>query len=148
MPEELIIDVRESYQKGCVTAEAFFQHSTGANLCRHGGRDDEPDEVISRLIEALQALGLAATRYRIVREDLPEGPLVEYRYPPVHSTASPERVPGEECELCGHPLCGGGCEEEDFVEEGESCGCSYCMCMNETDSGETCSQCLSGAHQG
>ena len=147
MTEELIIDVRKGNQRGCVTAEAFCQQSTGANLCRHGGRDEEPDEVIRSLVTAARALGITATRYRVVREDLPEGPLVEYRYPHVHNTPSRTCLPGEECELCGHPLCGGECEEEDFGEVGEDCGCPYCPCMNDTESGETCSQCLSGAHQ-
>lgn len=147
MPEELIIDVRNSYQKGCVTAEAFCQENSGANLCRHGGRDEEPEEIIRSLITAAKALGITATCYRVVREDLPDGPLVQYRY--LHQTELPrERQPGEEYDLCGHPLCGGECDAEDFVDEGESCGCRLCLCMNETEFGETCSECQVGAHQG
>lgn len=30
----------------------------------------------------------------------------------------------------------------------EACGCKYCFCMNETEYGETCGDCLVGAHQG
>lgn len=33
-------------------------------------------------------------------------------------------------------------------EENRRCGCPYCYCGNLTTAGETCSECLSGAHQG
>lgn len=144
---ELVIDVRKSHGRA-ITAEACYQKAVGTNLVRHGASGEEPESVLAGLIEAVERLGISAESYRIVREDLPPQPVIEYRYPVSSETVSKKHAPGRECEVRGHPLCGGECEEEDVVEEGESCGCRYCLCMNETEFGETCSECRAGAHQG
>ena len=41
-------------------------------------------------------------------------------------------------------------EEQDWLDGNEEpyCGCKYCICLNKTLAGETCSDCLHGAHQG
>jgi hypothetical protein len=52
--------------------------------------------------------------------------------------AKHEEIEDEEDETDGH----------DPSEKSETCGCMYCNCMNETEHGETCSDCLQGAHQG
>ncbi len=64
------------------------------------------------------------------------------------------------CPLCGEPrgvcLC---CDDDidewfddfdayDELGEASHCGCPYCYCSNLTVAGETCNECLSGAHQG
>ena len=40
-----------------------------------------------------------------------------------------------------------GCDPGDD-EERPDCGCKFCHCVNTTIAGETCNDCLSGAHQG
>lgn len=152
--QKIVVDVRKDAHT--ITAEAFCDRSIGITFCRHGRAGDDPDRLVTDLIDTVEKLGISAETYRIVREDLPPQTVIEHRYPagsgvpPVRPsvTRSSKCSPGEKCEGCGHPLYGGGCEEEDFAEEGESCGCLYCLCMNETEFGETCSECQAGAHQG
>ena len=135
--QKIVVDVRKD--KHTITAEAICDRSIGITFCRHGRAGDDPEALITDLIDRVEKLGISAETYRIVREDLPPRPVIEHRYPEHSGTSSlmpsGQRSPGEECEICGHPLCGGECEEEDFSGEGESCGCSYCLCMNETEFG-------------
>lgn len=146
--QRLVIDVRKN-SSGSITAEAGCQNIAGANLVRHGGRGEDPEQVLANLIEAVEKLGIRAGSYRVVREDLPHQPVVEHRYRGCYETPSKKRSPGEEHEIRGNPLRDGGeCEEEHVAEEGEPRGCSYCPCMNETESGETRSEYRAGAHQG
>lgn len=148
--QKIVVDVRKDAHT--ITDEAICDRSIGITFCRHGRAGDDPDKLVTDLIDRVEKLGVSAEIYRIVREDLPPQPVIEHRYPAGSEVPSVmpsgKRSPGEECEVCGHPLCGGECEEEDLAEEGESCGCSYCTCMNETEFGETCSECQAGAHQG
>lgn len=39
-------------------------------------------------------------------------------------------------------------DEEDWIEAQPGCGCPFCHCSNFTIMGETCDECLAGAHQG
>ena len=39
-------------------------------------------------------------------------------------------------------------DENEMRDEYETCSCPYCNCMNETEYGEVCSECLHGTHQG
>jgi hypothetical protein len=44
-----------------------------------------------------------------------------------------------------------GCEDErEYLATFDYpvCGCHFCFCTNQTECGEACSDCLSGAHQG
>ena len=128
--EEIVVDVRKD--KYTITAEAMYPRGLGITFCRHGKSSEDPQAIIDALIEAVEKLGVSAGRYRIVREDLPPQPVIEYRYPASSEpsfatpplTPSNERSPGKECEVCAHSLCSGECEEDDVLEEGENCGCS------------------------
>lgn len=144
--QKIVVDVRRDAHT--ITAEAVCDRAIGVTFCRHGRSGEDPDTLVTELIQRVEKLGVSAETYRIVREDLPPRPVIEHRYPAGSELSPRERSPGEECEICGHPLCGGKCEEDDAIEEGESCGCSYCLCMNDTEFGETCSECQAGAHQG
>lgn len=49
------------------------------------------------------------------------------------------------CERCG------GLGYDEYAEpthDRPTCGCKLCFCFNETEYGETCGDCLVGAHQG
>lgn len=143
---ELVIELRaEEY---IYTAYACCAGQIGVNLCLHEQRSKDPGPMLDRLIEGVEKLGIQAESYRIVREDLPPQPVVEHRYPASLEAPFTKRSPDEECEIRGHPLRDGQCEEENVAEQGEARGCLYCTCMNETESGETCSECQAGAHQG
>ena len=73
--------------------------------------------------------------------------------PMVRSSAEAERRCG-----CGVPLEDGRltcceCMEADIREveaqdDWPDCSCIFCMCMNSTEFGEVCGDCLHGAHQG
>ncbi len=39
-------------------------------------------------------------------------------------------------------------EEYPIDEDRPRCSCRFCHCLNETEYGEVCSDCLQGAHQG
>lgn len=38
-------------------------------------------------------------------------------------------------------------QEDEDPEHYEYCGCRFCTCMNRTEYGMTCNDCLNGAHQ-
>lgn len=75
---ELVIDVRKSHGR-TITVEACTQNVTGANLVRHGASSEEPESLITSLIETVEKLGIRAESYRVVREDLPPQTVVEFR---------------------------------------------------------------------
>ncbi len=39
-------------------------------------------------------------------------------------------------------------EDRDPEEDWENCSCPYCLCLNKTEYGEVCGDCILGAHQG
>jgi hypothetical protein len=39
-------------------------------------------------------------------------------------------------------------EDEEFEEVYGQCSCPYCFCINSTEYGEVCNDCLAGMHQG
>lgn len=78
---ELVIDVRKT--DFTVTAEAASMPCVGVNLVRHATNNAKLDvnDLINSLIESMEALGITADRYRVVREDLPCEVPVEIRTP-------------------------------------------------------------------
>lgn len=150
--EEIVVDVRKD--KHVITAEAMCPRGVGITFCRHGKSGEDPETIIDALIESVEKLGISAGRYRIVREDLPPQPVLQFRdkensrLATSASFATGDSPRDSECEPCDDPGRRGECQEENFAEEGESCACSYCICMNDTQYGEICSECRAVAHQG
>lgn len=76
--QNIVIDVRKDAHT--ITAEAVCDRAIGITFCRHGRAGDDPYELVSHLIEGIEKLGVSADTYRVVREDLPREPVVEFRY--------------------------------------------------------------------
>lgn len=77
--QKIVVDVRKDAHT--ITAEAVCDRSIGITFCRHGRAGDDPDTLVTDLIYRVEKLGISAGAYRIVREDLPPQPVIEYRYP-------------------------------------------------------------------
>ena len=39
-------------------------------------------------------------------------------------------------------------DDDNYESDRSTCSCRFCYCLNETEYGEVCSDCLQGAHQG
>lgn len=74
---ELIIDVRKDDYG--LTVEACSMDQVGVNIYCRARPDDDPEGVIDTLIESIEKLGIAPSRYRLVREDLPAQVVTEIR---------------------------------------------------------------------
>jgi hypothetical protein len=92
----------------------------------------------------------ALTRQQAAQEGAEDNAVVHGIFQPEEGEVRSPEILHNNCEYCGAP--DGACDCDDGLrreyDTRRTCGCELCMCSLQTEYGETCENCLSGAHQG